>query len=264
MRRAGARAMPPPTIRWCASARRPRSAFDPAEIHHGEQSDAAPPILLAALPLVVVVAVNLLMSLVVLPRMDTAFLAEARWGATSLSAVGGVWSVVVALAAAIVVLVCSSMVGACRRCAPAWMPAPTPPCCRSQRREPGRLRRRGRGAAGLRDRCATGCSASSGGPLVSLAVATNVLSALTGSASGGLTIALDALGADLHAARRRARHRPGADAPRGGDRRRHARQPAAQRRRGDPARGLRLDASARAISTSSWSASSAPCWRWWP
>ena len=33
-----------------------------------------------------------------------------------------------------------------------------------------------------------------GGPLVSLAVATNILSALTGSASGGLTIALDALG----------------------------------------------------------------------
>jgi H+/gluconate symporter-like permease len=33
-----------------------------------------------------------------------------------------------------------------------------------------------------------------GGPLVSLAVATNVLAALTGSASGGLTIALDALG----------------------------------------------------------------------
>jgi H+/gluconate symporter-like permease len=34
-----------------------------------------------------------------------------------------------------------------------------------------------------------------GGPLVSLAVATNILAALTGSASGGLTIALDALGA---------------------------------------------------------------------
>ena len=33
-----------------------------------------------------------------------------------------------------------------------------------------------------------------GGPLVSLAVATNVLAAVTGSASGGLTIALDALG----------------------------------------------------------------------
>jgi H+/gluconate symporter-like permease len=33
-----------------------------------------------------------------------------------------------------------------------------------------------------------------GGPLVSLAVATNVLAARTGSGSGGLTIALDALG----------------------------------------------------------------------
>ena len=34
-----------------------------------------------------------------------------------------------------------------------------------------------------------------GNPLVSLAVATNLLAALTGSASGGLTIALEALGA---------------------------------------------------------------------
>ena len=33
-----------------------------------------------------------------------------------------------------------------------------------------------------------------GGPLVSLAIATNVLAALTGSASGGMAIALDALG----------------------------------------------------------------------
>jgi H+/gluconate symporter-like permease len=33
-----------------------------------------------------------------------------------------------------------------------------------------------------------------GGPLVSLALVTNMLAALTGSASGGLTIALDALG----------------------------------------------------------------------
>jgi H+/gluconate symporter-like permease len=39
-----------------------------------------------------------------------------------------------------------------------------------------------------------------GGPLVSLAVATNLLAALTGSASGGLTIALDAL-ADIYLAR---------------------------------------------------------------
>ena len=47
-----------------------------------------------------------------------------------------------------------------------------------------------------------------GGPLVSLAVATNTLSALTGSASGGLTIALDALGSTYMQRRRRYRLDP--------------------------------------------------------
>ena len=128
-----------------------------------------------------------------LPRLDTSFLAEERWGATSLSAVGGVWAVVVALLAAIATLIALNF-----------------------RRLPD-----------LRDSMDAGANASvlpalsvaslvgfgaviaalpafavvrdwvlsiEGGPLVSLAVATNVLAALTGSASGGLTIALDALG----------------------------------------------------------------------
>ena len=154
----------------------------------------APPIGLAALPLLVVVSANVLMTLVVLPRLDVSFLAQERFGATSLSAVGGVWSVVSALMAAIVVVVVVN-----------W------------RRLPG-----------VRETMDSGANASvlpilsvaslvgfgavvaavpafaivrewvlsiGGGPLVSLAVATNLLSALTGSASGGLTIALDALGA---------------------------------------------------------------------
>ena len=80
-------------------------AFDPPEAIHGAPSDQGPPIGLAALPLVIVVAVNLLMSLFVLPRMDAGFLAKPEWGSTSLSAVGGVWAVVTALAVAIVVLI---------------------------------------------------------------------------------------------------------------------------------------------------------------
>src|SRR5262249_58984844 len=75
-------------------------SFDPAEIGHGRHSEAAPSIIQAALPLGMVVVVNLVMSLIVLPRMDLSFLSEERWGSTSLSAVAGVWSVVVALAAA--------------------------------------------------------------------------------------------------------------------------------------------------------------------
>ena len=169
------------------------STFDPAEVRHGHQSDAAPPIALAALPLAIVIGVNLLMSLFVLPRHDATYLADPLWGSTSLSAVGGVWSVVTALATAIVTLIAINY-----------------------RRLPA-----------LRARMDAGANASAlpvlsiaslvgfgsvvaalpafamvrdwvlsidGGPLVSLAVATNVLASLTGSASGGLTIALDALG----------------------------------------------------------------------
>src|SRR5262249_12956785 len=79
--------------------------FDPGEIHQGHRSASPPPVLLAALPLIVVVAVNLLMSLVLLPRLDLSYLAEERWGATSISGVAGVWSVVVGLAAAIAVAI---------------------------------------------------------------------------------------------------------------------------------------------------------------
>src|SRR6202790_3491596 len=76
--------------------------FDPAEIMHGAATDVPPPAMLAALPLIMVIVVNLAMSLFILPALDTHFLAEARWGETSLAAVGGVWAVITALACAIV------------------------------------------------------------------------------------------------------------------------------------------------------------------
>jgi H+/gluconate symporter-like permease len=137
--------------------------------------------------------VNLMMSLVVLPWMDFAFLAEERWGATSLSAVAGVWSVVVALAAAtLTVILCNrSRLPALREGMDAGANASVLPAVSVASLV-------GFGAviaampafAIVRD----WVLAIEGGPLVSLAVATNVLAALTGSASGGMTIALDALG----------------------------------------------------------------------
>ena len=61
---------------------------------------------MAFAPLVVVVLVNLLMSLVILPRLDLSFLAASRAGdRPPCPPVGGVWSVVVALAAAIVAVI---------------------------------------------------------------------------------------------------------------------------------------------------------------
>ncbi len=167
--------------------------FDPAEIHHGHRSDIAPSIGAAALPLIVVVAVNLAMSLVILPRLDSSYLAEDRWGGTSMTAVAGVWSVVVALAAAIaaVILLNWNRLPALRQSMDAGANASVLPAL-----SVSSLVGFGAVIAALpafvlvRD----WVLAIEGGPLVSLAVATNVLAALTGSASGGLTIALDALG----------------------------------------------------------------------
>jgi hypothetical protein len=63
--------------------------FDPAEIHRGYRSEATPPIFWAALPLGIVVGINLLMSLVILPRLDLSYLAKGQWGGTSLFGRGG-------------------------------------------------------------------------------------------------------------------------------------------------------------------------------
>ena len=167
--------------------------FDPAEISHGKAATAPLPVYLAFLPLIVVVAVNLTMSLIILPNLDASFLNEPRWGGASLSGIGGVWAVLTALLCAIFTVLAIN-----------W------------RRFPN-----------LRETMDAGANASvlpvlsvaslvgfgsvvaampafevvkswvldiGGSPLVSLAVATNLLAALTGSASGGLTIALNALG----------------------------------------------------------------------
>jgi hypothetical protein len=56
--------------------------FDPAELPHGHRSEQLPPFTLAVVPILIVLAVNLLMSLLVLPRMYTGFLAEPRFGET--------------------------------------------------------------------------------------------------------------------------------------------------------------------------------------
>jgi H+/gluconate symporter-like permease len=169
------------------------SAFDPAEIAHGHASAASPGILVAALPLLVVIAVNLVVSLFVLPRVDLSFLNDPRWGGASVASVSGVWSVLVALILAIATLILLNYrrLTELRKTIDAGATASVLPVVSVASLV-------GFGAvvaampafAMVRD----WVLGIGGGPLVSLALATNILSALTGSASGGLTIALDALG----------------------------------------------------------------------
>jgi H+/gluconate symporter-like permease len=126
--------------------------------------------------------------------MDFSYLAEERWGSTSLSGVAGVWSVVTALAtaSAVLLLVNRGRLRSLRESMDAGANASVLPVVSVASLV-------GFGAviaalpafAAVRDWVLN----IEGGPLVSLAVATNILAALTGSASGGLTIALDVLAA---------------------------------------------------------------------
>jgi H+/gluconate symporter-like permease len=168
-------------------------AFDPAEIRHGHESTVAPSIGLAVLPLAVVISVNLVMSLFVLPRLDASYLADEAWGSTSLPAVGGVWAVVTALTIAVLTLIATNYrrLPTLRESMDAGVNASALPVL-----SVASLVGFGAVVAGLPAfaMVRNWVLSIDGGPLVSLAVATNVLASLTGSASGGLTIALDSLG----------------------------------------------------------------------
>jgi H+/gluconate symporter-like permease len=125
--------------------------------------------------------------------MDDSFLSEERWGPTTLAAQGGVWSVIVALSTAIVTLILLNWrrLAAFRDSVDAGVTASVLPLV-----SVASLVGFGAVVAALPAFAAVRhwVLGIEGGPLVSLAIATNVLASLTGSASGGLTIALDTLG----------------------------------------------------------------------
>lgn len=167
--------------------------FDPAELPHGHRSEELPSFALSVGPILVVLVINLIMSLFVLPRVYTGFLAEPRFGETALSAVSGAWSVVTALAIAslVLALIHHRRLPRLRKSLDAGANASVLPVLNT-----ASLVGFGVVVAALpafavvRDRFL----AVPGGPLVSIAVAANVMGGITGSASGGLTIALNSLG----------------------------------------------------------------------
>lgn len=167
--------------------------FDPAECRHGQHCAQGPHFALALLPVAVVVLTNMLMSMVVLPRLDTDFLADAAWGSTSIAAVGGIWSVATALLAGILTLLAVNFrrLPQPRASLDAGANASVMPALNTASMV-------GFGAVIAALPAFQLVSAAllslDGGPMVSLAVATNVIAGITGSASGGLMITLQALG----------------------------------------------------------------------
>ena len=167
--------------------------FEPAEIAHGEVARQPPPFAAAAAPIVVVMPVNLVMSLIILPRIDLSFLARREWSGVSPAPVSGFWSVITALTCAILTVLALNIrrIPDLRATMDAGVNASALPVISVASLVGFGAVVAALPAFGMVRDAVLGIG---GGPLVSLAVATNILAALTGSASGGLTIALDALG----------------------------------------------------------------------
>lgn len=167
--------------------------FDLAEVIAQPIRDL-PPLPLALLPIVLVIALNLLFTAVVIPAMDTGYLAEPTYGATSIESVRGVWSVIAALVIAIGVIIVTNLkrLEALTTTLDSGANASLLPIFNTASLV-------GFGSviaslAAFETISLWVISVGGDNPLISLAIAVNLLAGMTGSASGGMSIALATLG----------------------------------------------------------------------
>lgn len=167
---------------------------DPAGRADLDERRERPGFLLAILPIVAVIGLNALFSLLVFPGLDLSFLADETYGAVDPATVIGTWALIAALVLAILLAFATQ-----------WRHFAEPKATLNE------------GAFGaLRPIFNTASEVAYGAviaslaafalirdsvlaiapdmPTISLAVAVNTLAGLTGSSSGGLSIALETLG----------------------------------------------------------------------
>ncbi|MEM8652679.1 MAG: GntP family permease [Pseudomonadota bacterium] len=157
--------------------------------------EGLPNLWVAAAPILVVILVNLISSRVLLPLLDTSYLAEDEYGSVTLDTVRGIWSLIIGLVFAILVAIglnwrrienVNSSVK--EGVASSFLPIFNT----SSEVGYGTVIASLAAFVILRD---TVVDISPGNPLISEAIAVNILAGVTGSASGGMSIALEALGA---------------------------------------------------------------------
>ncbi len=147
-------------------------------------------------PILVVVVANALCTYVLFPAMDFGYLAEEKFGATSIDGVAGIWSVTVAMLAGII-LVFLMRIGSFKE----YVEGVTEGAKNAVLPVFNTASEVGYGAviaslavfAVIRD----GLFGLSDNPVIVAAASTSGISGLTGSASGGLTITLQTFGAEL-------------------------------------------------------------------
>ncbi len=172
-----------------------RDGYDIRELEHERTEETnLPSFAPAVAPVIAVVLVNFLFVQFVVPTMDTSYLSEPKFGSTDIDAVRGLWAIIVALLAAILLIVALnwSRLKSLQATLDEGANASVLPIANT-----ASLVGFGAVIAALpafqmiSDAL---LSLGEANPLLSLAIAVNILSAVTGSASGGMSIALDVLG----------------------------------------------------------------------
>jgi H+/gluconate symporter-like permease len=167
---------------------------------HNDQSEAAaisegdaPDFVIALIPILLVIGLNFVFTRSVIPSMDTSFLSQAKYGATKVSAVAGIWSIVLAVACAALFAFIANR----RRLADVadtlnkgTLGSMLPMLNTASEVGYGGVIASLPAFAAVRD----GITSLTSDPAVSIAITVNVLAAITGSASGGLSIAMASLG----------------------------------------------------------------------
>ena len=172
-----------------------RDGYDIRDLDHEQtEENRLASFVVAVAPVVIVVLVNFVFVEFILPHMDTSYLQQPRFGATTIDAVRGVWAIIVALLAAIcfLLVVNWSRFESVKASLDHGANASVIPIANTASLV-------GFGAViaampAFQTISEALLALGEMSPLVSLAIAVNILSAVTGSAPGGMRIALDTLG----------------------------------------------------------------------
>ncbi|WP_296571423.1 GntP family permease [Phreatobacter sp.] len=188
------------SLGWLWLERRARSLGPepenaPAPRPDMEDAVARPTLLVSLLPLASVLALNAAFAFWLIPGLDATYLALPKYGSTDLAAVRGLWSIIAALVLSCLVLVAIHW----RNLAETLTETLENGAADSLKPIFNTASLVGFGAviaslaafSGVRDGL---LDLGGGSPLVSLALGTSLLAGLTGSASGGMSIALESLG----------------------------------------------------------------------
>ncbi|QFU08022.1 Citrate transporter [Rhodobacteraceae bacterium THAF1] len=158
-----------------------------------EPDDAAPGFLIAILPVVAVIVLNAAFTYLIIPAMETGYLADDQYGNASIDDVKGIWAIIASLVIAI--LLCTALNWSrfkdlLESYNKGTMGSLLPVFNTASEVGYGAVIASLPAFVVVRD-AVLGLSSN---PLISSAVATNVLAGITGSASGGMSIALETLG----------------------------------------------------------------------